>query len=65
MGAASVHAFRVVRTVPAVGIVGWAALAVVLLLALAVILGGFANDPSSSDGLFAPFRWVPPDGATA
>jgi hypothetical protein len=61
MGAASLHLFRIVRTASGVGIVVWAAFAVVLLLALVAILAGSASDPSSSDGLFAPFRWNPWD----
>jgi hypothetical protein len=61
MGAASAHLFRAVQRLPAAGIVVWVALAAALLLALVVILAGFASDPSSSDGLFAPFRWNPWD----
>ena len=61
MGAASQHLFRAVRTRPVAAIVVWAALAAVLLLALAVILGVSGSDPSTSDGLFAPFRWNPWD----
>jgi uncharacterized membrane protein YdfJ with MMPL/SSD domain len=61
MGAASLHLFRAVRTLPVAAIVVWAVLAAVLLLALVVVLGGSGSDPSSSHGLFAPFRWNPWD----
>jgi hypothetical protein len=61
MGAASVHLYRIARTASGAGIVVWAALGVVLLLALAAILVGPVSDPSNSDGLFAPFRWNPLD----